>query len=244
MTDFPTSELQYDFDALEPLLSRETVLHHLFQHHRECYERTASLVKGTELESLSLESLVRVSATQPGYTRLFHAAAEAWNHDLYWQSLRPGGGGAAYGLVGDCIRRSFGSFPRFLHRAKKAAAQVMGCGWLWITSRGGNLEIVTTANANTPMVRGQVPLLAIDLWEHAYYLDYRSGRAEYVSACLEGLMNWDLASEQLMRLEAKLRRPRLVLARDAVRSATRDSGRDVEPPSCVHQRSPASLQPQ
>jgi superoxide dismutase, Fe-Mn family len=197
---FP-DDLPYDFGALEPVVSRQTVMHHVFQHHRGCYEQTAALVRGTGLEGLPLEGLIRVSAVRPGCARLFRQATEAWNHDLYWNSLRPGGGGSPYGPIGKRIRKSFGGFPGFVRRATEAAASLIGSGWLWLTWKAGRLEILTTENTDTPIVHGRTALLAIDLWEHAYYLDYCNGRMAYVAACLEGVINWNFANTRLCAAE-------------------------------------------
>jgi superoxide dismutase, Fe-Mn family len=192
-----SSSLRYDFGAFEPILSRENVQYHFIQHHRRCYERTAALVKGTRLQSLSLPSLVRVTGTRPECKYLFMLAAEAWNHDLYWNSLRPGGGGVARGPIGADIERCFGNFPAFLREAKSRAAAVVGSGWLWVTWRAGRIEIVTTGKGDSPVLHGHVPLLAIDLWEHAYYLDYYNARDAYVWACLTRLIDWGHANERL-----------------------------------------------
>jgi len=197
------SSLRYDFGALEPVLSRESVQYHFIQHHRRCYERTAALVKGTELQSLPLESLVRVTGRRPECKQLFMLAAEAWNHDLYWNSLRPGGGGVAWGTIGTDIERSFGTFPAFLREAKLRAGAVLGSGWLWVTWQNGRIEIMTTGKGESPLLQGHVPLLAFDLWEHAYYLDYYCARSAYVSACLTRLADWEGANERLLKVKAQ-----------------------------------------
>jgi superoxide dismutase, Fe-Mn family len=195
------SSLPYDFGAFEPILSGESVQYHFIQHHRRCYERTAALVKGSRLQSLSLPSLLRVTGARPECKYLFMMAAEAWNHDLYWSSLRPGGGGAAWGPIGADIERCFGSFRTFLREANSRAAAVVGSGWLWVTWRAGRIEIVTTGKGDSPILHGHIPLLALDLWEHAYYLDYYSAREAYVSGCVTRLFDWGHANERLM--EAK-----------------------------------------
>jgi superoxide dismutase, Fe-Mn family len=192
-----SAALRYGFGALEPALSRETVQYHFIQHHRHCYERTAALVKGTGLDSLSLASLLRVAAEEARYGCLFMLASEAWNHDLYWRSLRPGGGGPAWGPVAQGIERCFGSFSTFVRQAKAAASAVMGSAWLWLTWRAGRIELITTGPMDSPLLHGHVPLLAIDLWEHAYYLDYYNARIAYVQACLMRLADWGTANERL-----------------------------------------------
>jgi Fe-Mn family superoxide dismutase len=208
---FSSSILQYDFDALEPILSRQTVLHHLFQHHRDCYEGTARLVQGTALESLSLEALVHTAATKPGYRRLFALASEAWNHDLYWHSLQPGAGGPPDGVIGRAIDRSFGGFRSFLRCARAAAETLIGNGWLWVTWRAGRIETFTTSAGESPLLHGYTPLLALDLWEHAYYLDYFGARGSYVLGCFKRLINWESANERLANLRYCASKPTCAL---------------------------------
>jgi superoxide dismutase, Fe-Mn family len=195
------STLPYGFDALEPTLSANTVLHHVFQHERECCERTAVLMRHAKLQALSLESLVRFTAIRPGYTQLFELAAEAWNHKLYWRSLHPGAGGPPWGLMGVGIRRSFGTFGRFVHLTESVAESVFGNGWLWLTWRPGRLELTAGGPRDSPILRGGVALLAIDLWEHAYYLDYYHARGAYVRACLKNLIDWKYANLRLLTLQ-------------------------------------------
>ena len=197
LSTFTAAALPYKFNALEPVLSRETVQYHLIQHHRHCYEHTAGLVKGTALESLALEPLLQVASKEARYARLFMLASESWNHDLYWCSLRPGGGGPASGPVARGIERCFGSFTTFVREAKHAAAAVIGSAWLWLTWHAGRIELITTGPMDSPLLHGHVPLLAIDLWEHAYYLDYYNARIAYVQACLMRLVDWGAANDRL-----------------------------------------------
>jgi superoxide dismutase, Fe-Mn family len=234
-----TATLRYGFSALEPALSRETVRYHFIQHHRHCYERTAALVKGTTLESLSLQSLLRAAGKEARYGRLFMLASEAWNHDLYWRSLRPGGGGTAWGPVAQGIEHCFGSFATFVREAKGAASAVIGSAWLWVTWRAGRIELVTTGPMDSPLLHGHVPLLAIDLWEHAYYLDYYNARIAYVQACLMHLTDWGAANERLRaatdkRLEQ--RRAVMWLAWGAPQAAAQTPGDSCE--KALHVASP------
>ena len=195
-----TLTIGYELDALEPVISRETVLYHLVQHHRDCYERTAALVRGTNLEALPLESLVRFAAQHPSLQDLCALASEAWSHDLYWQSLRPGGGGRPWGLIDEGIRQSFGTFAAFEQCTKVEARGLFGSGWLWVTFNRGRIEVMTTSPGESPVAGGHFPLLAIDLWEHAYYLDYYAGRTAYVAACLHELVDWGCANARLTDL--------------------------------------------
>jgi Fe-Mn family superoxide dismutase len=161
-----------------------------------------AMVRGTELEPLSLTELIRATERNPARHALYRYAAEVYNHNLYWDSMRPRGGGPATGLVGEYLRERFGAHERFVREFTEAASAHFGSGWLWLVWRGGTLEVVSTSNAGTPLVRGDVPLLALDMWEHAYYLDHQNRRSGYVKAFLEELVNWDTASRTLAELDA------------------------------------------
>jgi superoxide dismutase, Fe-Mn family len=195
------SALPYRFDALEPVLSRKTVQRH-FQHQRRLSELALAATRGTAFESLSLEALAQVTAFQPRHRGLCALATKAWNHDLYWRSLRAGAGGEAWGPIGNLIRSSFNGFETFARRMKQAASELLGSGWLWATWRSGAIEVLTTRQAHSPFKDGHVPLLAIDLWEHAYHPDYDYARDVYVSACLRYLIDWAGANERLLQIGA------------------------------------------
>jgi superoxide dismutase, Fe-Mn family len=201
--------LPYNFSDLEPAMSRDTLVFHFLRHQRVCYDRMHALVRGTELEALTLEELIRLTERNPGQHTVYRYAAEVWNHNLYWNSMRPRGGGAALGPVGELLRTRFGSYERFVREFREAASAHFGSGWLWLVWRAGELEIVTTSNAGTPLVRGDVALLALDLWEHAYYLDHQNRRSAYVGAFLEELANWDFANRRLAQMneEGHVTRP-------------------------------------
>ena len=194
--------LPYNFSDLEPAMSRDTLVFHFLRHQRVCFDRMYAMVRGTQLEALSLEELIRVSERNPSQHAIYRFAAEVWNHNFYWHSMRPKGGGTPGGPVGDALRARFGSQERFTREFKDAAGAQFGSGWLWLVWRSGTLEIITTSNAGTPLVRGDVALLALDLWEHAYYLDHQNRRNAYVSAYLEELANWDFANRQLSEAQA------------------------------------------
>lgn len=189
--------IPYNFSDLEPALSRDTLVFHSLRHQRVCFDRMLSMVRGTELETLSLEELIRVTERTPTQHAIYRYAAEVWNHNMFWHSMRPRGGGVASGLIGERLRARYGSHERFVREFKEAAGDHFGSGWLWLVWRDGAPEIMTTRNAGTPLVRGDVVLLALDLWEHAYYLDYQNRRGAYVSAFLEELVNWDHANSVL-----------------------------------------------
>ena len=212
--------MPYNFSDLEPAMSRDTLVFHLLRHQRVCYDRLAALLRGDELEELTLEDLIRRTERLPARHALYRYAAEVWNHNLFWRSMRPRGGGAASGLVGEQIRARFGSYEGFAREFREAASQHFGSGWLWLVWRGGSLEIVTTSNAGTPLVRGDTALLALDLWEHAYYLDHQNRRGAYVNVFLEELVNWEHANSVLAELEtisdSRAARPRMVVGVERV----------------------------
>lgn len=189
--------LPYAPDALEPHLSRRTLEVHHGQHHAAYVAKARALVQGTPLESASLEDIVVASAAQD--RRLFDAAAQAWNHAFFWESMCPGGGGAAVGQLAERIVRTFGSQAEFERLFASAAVDQFGSGWAWLVTdgEGDGLRIVTTGNAETPLVSGAVPLLTVDVWEHAYYLDWQQRRAGYVEAFLRHLVDWKAAERRL-----------------------------------------------
>jgi superoxide dismutase, Fe-Mn family len=189
--------IPYNFSDLEPALSRDTLVFHSLRHQRVCFDRMLAMVRGTELETLPLEELIRVTERTPTQHTIYRYAAEVWNHNIFWHSMRPRGGGSPYGLIGEHLRARYGSHERFVREFKEAAGNHFGSGWLWLVWRSGAPEIVTTNNCGTPLIRGDTVLLALDLWEHAYYLDYQNRRGAYVSAFLDELVNWDFANREL-----------------------------------------------
>lgn len=188
--------LPYALDALEPHLSRRTLAAHHGQHHAGYVAQARALVNGSPLASASLEVIIR-AGDERADRALFNAAAQAWNHAFYWQSMRPGGGGDAYGAIAHLIDASFGSCGEFRRQLATAAGDRFGSGWAWLLLDADGLRITTTSNAESPLAARQVPLLTIDLWEHAYYLDYQSRRADYVRDFLGHLVNWDFANSRV-----------------------------------------------
>jgi len=188
--------LPWKVDALGPTISARTVDEHYGAHHRAYVETTLELTRGTEMESLPLEQIVSVAHEQ-GNQKVFNNAAQAWNHTLYWNSLRPGGGGKPGGALATVIERDFGGVDAMRKKWVEVATNQFGSGWVWLViGGGGRLSLEATSNADTPLVHGKVALLTIDVWEHAYYLDWQHRRPEYVAAVLEKLIDWKAAAER------------------------------------------------
>lgn len=177
--------LPYAQDALQPHISAETLEYHYGKHHQAYVTNLNNLIKGTEFEAMSLEDIILKSAGG-----IFNNAAQVWNHTFYWNCLSPNGGGAPTGALADAINAKWGSFEAFKDAFSKAAVGTFGSGWAWLVKNtAGQLEIVSTSNAATPMTNGQTALMTCDVWEHAYYVDYRNARPKYVEA-FWNLVNW------------------------------------------------------
>jgi len=189
--------IPYNFADLEPAISRDALVFHYLRHQRVCFDRMCALVRGTELEQLPLEELIRVTERTPGQHVVYRHAAEVWNHNLYWRSLRPKGGGPPKGELGDRIAAAFGGYQAFRQQFGKAAQSQFGSGWVWLVADEAELKIVKTANAAAPFARGRTVLFTVDVWEHAYYLDYENRRGEHVDALLDRLIDWGFAAENL-----------------------------------------------
>jgi superoxide dismutase, Fe-Mn family len=192
-------QLPYALDALEPHVSRATLQVHHGQHHRAYVEKAQALAKQMHMADQPLERIILQTVGQNGRRELFNSAAQAWNHTFYWRSLRPGGGGAPKGEIAKRIDGDFGSYAAFADLFAAAAGGRFGSGWAWLVLDGGKLEITTTANADTPLAHGQVPLLTVDVWEHAYYLDYKNRRADYLTAIVQHLLHWEFAERNLLQ---------------------------------------------
>lgn len=183
-------ELPYAMDALAPHISKETLEFHYGKHHATYVTNLNNLIKGTEFENSSLEDIVKKSTGG-----VFNNAAQVWNHTFYWNGLSPKGGGAPTGALAQAIDAKFGSFDLFKEAFTKSAATNFGSGWTWLVKKGdGSVDIVNTSNAATPLTTDDKPLLTCDVWEHAYYVDYRNARPKYLEA-FWSLVNWDFASK-------------------------------------------------
>jgi len=194
-----TPTLPYGVDALEPRISRTALENHFNNHHKRYVERTNALVEGTSLAGATLEQIIERTARRKTTSALFNNAAQAWNHAFFWRSMKRDGGGEPAGAIARQIGTDFRGYDDFAKKFKKAASSVFGSGWVWLVLDVNKLKIATTKDANTPMVRGLKPILALDLWEHAYYMDYRSRRDDFVEGFLTSLVNWDFANENLAK---------------------------------------------
>ena len=185
--------LPYAKDALAPTISAETLEYHYGKHHQAYVDNLNKLVPGTEFEKFSLEEIVRKA--QPG--AIFNNAAQVWNHSFYWNCLKPKGGGEPTGALAAAIVKGFGTFATFKQQFSQAAVTQFGSGWAWLVKKkDGTLAIIQTGNAGNPMTSGDTPLLTCDVWEHAYYIDYRNARPKYVES-FWSLVNWDFVASKL-----------------------------------------------
>ncbi len=189
---FELPPLPYAQDALAPHISAETLEYHYGKHHQTYVTNLNKLVEGTEFENASLEDVILKSDGG-----LFNNSARVWNHTLYWNSMSPSGGGAPSGEVADAINSAFGSYDEFKAKFAEAATTQFGSGWAWLVDSGSGLEIMKTSNADLPMKHGSKALLTIDVWEHAYYIDFRNARPNYISTFLDSLVNWDFVAQNL-----------------------------------------------
>jgi Fe-Mn family superoxide dismutase len=196
--NFILPKLPYAENALEPVISGRTLSFHHGKHHAAYVNNLNNLTEGTEYAGRPLEEVIQRAVKDAKATGIFNNAAQVWNHTFYWDSMKPQGGGEPAGKLKAAIDASFGSFKDFREAFAKAAAGRFGSGWAWLAADAkGKLEIVTTSNAETPLTTDKKPLLTIDVWEHAYYLDYQNKRPDYISAWLDKLANWDFAAKNL-----------------------------------------------
>jgi Fe-Mn family superoxide dismutase len=190
--------LPYAENALAPVISPQTIGFHYGKHHKGYVDNLNKLLEANkELADLPLEKIVSASAGKPDAAAVFNNAAQIWNHTFYWSSLSPKGGGKPSGKLGAKIDEDFGSFDNFKKELAQTAIGQFGSGWGWLVLDGGKLKVVRTPNAEVPFTKAQTPLLTIDVWEHAYYLDYQNRRADYVNAVIDKLLNWDFAATNL-----------------------------------------------
>ena len=194
MAKITLPDLPYAIDALAPHISKETLEFHHGKHHKTYVETLNKLIAGTEFEDKPLEEIVKKSSG-----KIFNNAAQAWNHDFYWHSLAPKAGGEPDGVLGEAIEKKWGPFDTFKAEFGKVAADTFGSGWVWLVQTpDGGLDLKSTSNAQTPLTTADRPLLTCDVWEHAYYIDYRNKRPDYVGA-LWNIVNWKFAAENMAK---------------------------------------------
>lgn len=189
--------LPYADTSLEPVISSNTLSFHYGKHHKAYVDNLNKLIKGTDYESATLEMIITETAGKPDKAPLFNNAAQSWNHTFYWNSLKGNGGGKPGGRIASMIDAAFGNYENFCDNFSATAVSQFGSGWAWLVLDGSALKIVKTGNAEVPFINGQKPLLTIDVWEHAYYLDYQNKRAAYVDAVIKRLLNWEFATQNL-----------------------------------------------
>jgi Fe-Mn family superoxide dismutase len=195
---FTLPPLPYDRTALQPYISGNTVDVHYGKHHAGYVKTLNDLAKGKPYASMPLEEVIRSTAGKADEAPVFNAAAQIWNHTFYWKGMKSGGGGKPTGRVLERIEKSFGGFDAFKEALVKAATSQFGSGWAWLVAAGDKLEVVKTPNAETPLTQtGKTPLLTVDVWEHAYYLDYQSKRKDYVEAWFDHLIDWESVDKNL-----------------------------------------------
>jgi Fe-Mn family superoxide dismutase len=193
---FRLTELPYQADALEPHISARTLDFHYGKHHKGYVDKLNQNAAGTRYENMALENVIQESFRK-GEKPVYNNASQAWNHTFFWDSLQPGGDGRPRGSLSDMIDDQFGGLDEFRSQFKESAVNTFGSGWTWLVADEDTLAIVSTANADSPLTTPTTPLLTLDVWEHAYYLDYQNSREKFVDAFLEHLINWEFAQENL-----------------------------------------------
>ncbi|WP_028321639.1 superoxide dismutase [Desulfatiglans anilini] len=190
-------DLPFSKDALSPAISATTLDFHHGKHHQTYVANLNKLLEGTDLAGKTLENIIEKTAGSPDRAGIFNNAAQVWNHTFYWHSMKPGGGGSPSGAAAQKIQSDFGGYDAFAKQFKDAALTQFGSGWAWLVLGEGKLAVMKTSNADTPIAHGLKPLLTVDVWEHAYYLDYQNRRGDYVDAFIQKLINWDFVNTNL-----------------------------------------------
>jgi Fe-Mn family superoxide dismutase len=194
---FELPPLPYDKSALEPHISAKTLEFHHGKHHQAYVTNLNNLVKDTPMANQSLEEIIKATAKDESKAGIFNNAAQVWNHTFFWNCMKPNGGGKPSGAIAQKIDQAFGGYDKFAEQFKNAAVTQFGSGWAWLVSDGSSLKITKTPNAVNPMAQGQKALLTVDVWEHAYYLDYQNRRPDFVQTFIDKLINWDFVAKNL-----------------------------------------------
>jgi superoxide dismutase, Fe-Mn family len=190
-------ELPYDYNALEPYMSANTLEFHHDKHHAKYVSTFNEMVQDTPMADMAIEEVIKATYNDSSKAGIFNNAAQAWNHTFYWNCMQPSGGGSPTGALADKINADFGSFDKFKEEFKAAGATQFGSGWAWLVLDNGTLKVTKTPNAVNPLAQGQTPLLTMDVWEHAYYLDYQNKRPDFIQAFVDHLINWDFVAQQM-----------------------------------------------
>ncbi len=190
--------LPYPENTLAPVISANAMGFHYGKHHKAYVDNLNQLIKGSEFENTPLEKIITATAGKEDQKAIFNNAAQSWNHAFYWRSLAPKGGGEPPAALKQKIEASFGSLDACKKALLNAAVTQFGSGWAWLVADSGTIKVIQTANAETPLTMGLKPLLTIDVWEHAYYLDYQNRRADYAAAVIDKLINWNFAAQNLV----------------------------------------------
>jgi superoxide dismutase, Fe-Mn family len=190
-------DLPYDYNALDPHISARTLEFHHDKHHAAYVTKCNEMTQDTPMADMAIAEIIKSAYGDPAKAGLFNNAAQAWNHTFYWNSMKPGGGGLPSGALAAKINTDFGNYDNFKAAFKEAGATQFGSGWAWLVLDNGTLKVTKTPNAENPLVHGQTPLLTMDVWEHAYYLDFQNKRPDYIDTFLSSLVNWDFAAQQL-----------------------------------------------
>lgn len=188
-------KIPYKKNDLEPFLSSETLTFHYEKHHKTYFDNLQNLIKGSELENKSLEEIIIISSSDEKLKSVYNNAAQVFNHDFYFRSLKRENNPSDYFI--NLINKNFGSWNNFLEEFKKKSLSQFGSGWVWLVLNNDKLEIISTSNADNPLILGLKPLMTIDVWEHAYYIDYRNLRGDYVSGLLNNLIDWSFVEQNL-----------------------------------------------
>ena len=190
-------DLPFGKDELAPYISANTLDFHYGKHHKTYVDNLIKLIAGTDLADKPLEEIIKIAAKDTAKAGIFNNAAQVWNHSFYWQCLKKKGGGQPSGAIAAKINSTWGSYEKFVEELKNAGITQFGSGWAWLVLESSQLKITKTANADTPLAHDQKALLTIDVWEHAYYLDYQNKRADYLAAVIQNLINWDFVNANL-----------------------------------------------
>ncbi|HZZ92259.1 MAG TPA: superoxide dismutase [Usitatibacter sp.] len=202
---FQLPPLPWDQAALDPVISARTIEFHYGKHHRAYVTNLNGLVAGTRFADMPLEQVVKETAQGDDNRKIFNNAAQTWNHTFFWNCLKKGGGGKPTGNIAQRIESDCGGYDAFKKKLLDTAVATFGSGWAWLVEKNGKLDIVSTSNAGNPMTSGATPILTIDVWEHAYYLDYQNRRPDFTTAVIEKLLNWDFANQCLDKSKSSQR---------------------------------------